>query len=87
MDFYPLMSIMRAFEKSSTEIKSMWSLALLFVVSGVYCYLKAFLNGLAAKRWACAGLILGPVLLPLLMSSIRMARHRQRGLTFTILPA
>lgn len=60
-------------------IRSMLFLPLLSLLCAVFYYLKAFKTGLAAKRWAMAGLIFGPLLLPLFLNNLRLARIRTQG--------
>ena len=46
-------------------------LVVLSVLSAVYFYVEAFKWGMHAKKWALAGFVLGPVLLPM----FSIARH------------
>jgi len=62
-------------------------LPVLSVFCAAYFYLKAFKTGLAAKRWAMAGLVFGPLLFPLFFNSLRMAKIRCHGLTPAFLKA
>jgi len=47
--------------------------------SGLY-YVQAYKSGLRAKNWAAAGLVLGPMVLPLFKAQQRMALLKSRGL-------
>ncbi|WP_412722625.1 hypothetical protein [Alteromonas sp. D210916BOD_24] len=46
-------------------------LAVLSVLCAIYFYIEAFKWGMSAKKWALAGFILGPILLPM----FSIARH------------
>lgn len=50
-------------------------------------YVQAFKTGLTAKKWALAGLILGPMLYPLFRSRQRIKLLRSRGVNSVVLVA
>ncbi len=58
----------------------MISLVVLSVTFSLYFYVEAFKWGMNAKKWAFAGLILGPVLLP--MFSISRHIHWRNAVGF-----
>ena len=52
---------------------------LLCILSGLFYYVEAFRTGLSAKRWGIAGLVMGPLLLPLFSVKQHMALRKVRG--------
>ena len=58
----------------------MISLVLLSVAFAIYFYVEAFKWGMNAKKWAIAGLVFGPVLLP--MFSISRHIHWRNAVGF-----
>ncbi|MAI63594.1 MAG: hypothetical protein CL600_01725 [Alteromonas sp.] len=58
----------------------MLSLIFLSVIFSVYFYVEAFKWGMNAKRWAAAGLIFGPIILP--MFSISRHMHWRSAVGF-----
>ncbi len=48
------------------------------IVSAVFCYVESFRSGLSAKHWGLAGLIFGPLILPLFNVKRRLALRRVR---------
>jgi len=50
-------------------------------LSAGYFYVQATCSGLGRKRWAFAGLIAGPLLLPMFNMQKRMKMHRQFGMS------
>ncbi|WP_245335338.1 hypothetical protein [Shewanella sp. WXL01] len=51
-------------------------MALVWVASGLLIGNSAFYQGLAVKRWACAGFILGPAAYPLFNAHKRIAQGK-----------
>ena len=51
----------------------------LSVLFSVYYYVDAFKSGLSPKPWAVAGLVLGPVALPMFSISKHVAWRRSVG--------
>ncbi|GAC15256.1 hypothetical protein [Aliiglaciecola lipolytica] len=49
------------------------------LVFSVYYYVEAFKSALPAKKWAVAGLFLGPMVLPMFSISQRVALRQARG--------
>ncbi|OJF67521.1 hypothetical protein BK026_01185 [Alteromonas sp. V450] len=58
----------------------MLSLMLLSVFSSLYFYVESFKWGMNAKKWAIAGFVLGPILLP--MFSISRHIHWRNAVGF-----
>ncbi|MFC0444442.1 hypothetical protein ACFOD1_03955 [Pseudidiomarina halophila] len=54
-------------------------IALCCLLSALVLYIQALKNAMAAKRWACAGLLLGPVVVPLFFSQKRLRLMRAMG--------
>ncbi|MFC6440467.1 hypothetical protein [Bowmanella sp. JS7-9] len=52
---------------------------LISLISAVYFYVQAFKHALSPKRWALAGLLGGPFLLPLFKMQKHMAWRRVAG--------
>ncbi len=52
---------------------------LLFIASSVFFYVEAFKVGLSTTKWAIAGLILGPLALPMFSISAHVAWRRDVG--------
>ncbi|MFA3790569.1 hypothetical protein AB6T38_05595 [Aliiglaciecola sp. SL4] len=50
-----------------------------FMVFSVYYYVQAFKTALPAKKWAVAGLMFGPMILPMFSVSQRVALRQSRG--------
>jgi uncharacterized membrane protein len=48
------------------------------LVSALFCYVESFRSGLSAKHWGLAGLLFGPLVLPLFNAKRRMALRRVR---------
>lgn len=55
--------------------------------SAVFFYIEAFRTGLRAKYWGMAGLLFGPLLLPLFSVQQHMALRKVRGFGAAILRA
>lgn len=55
-------------------------LVLLFaVVFSVFFYCMAIASGLGSKRWACAGLLFGPLIWPMFTMKKRMKYYKLFG--------
>ncbi|WP_102796262.1 hypothetical protein [Bowmanella denitrificans] len=52
---------------------------LVSLLSAWFYYVEAFRNGLSAKHWGVAGLLFGPLLLPLFSVKKQMALRKARG--------
>ncbi len=52
---------------------------LVAVVSSLFFYVDAFRSGLAAKKWAIAGFVFGPFILPMFSISQHVALRHARG--------
>ncbi|GLX86682.1 hypothetical protein tloyanaT_29350 [Thalassotalea loyana] len=50
------------------------------ILSACFFYVQAVCNGLGKKRWAFAGLVFGPLLLPMFNMQKRMKVYRQYGI-------
>jgi len=61
-----------------------FALACLF---SLYFYCKALTNGLGRKRWAFAGFVFGPLVIPAFNMSKRMKCNKLFGLDFLIFKA
>ncbi|GAB3032320.1 hypothetical protein [Bowmanella dokdonensis] len=57
----------------------MFTALILCLLSGIFYYVEAFRTGLSAKRWGLAGLLMGPLLLPLFNIKQHMALRKARG--------
>ncbi|WP_416308224.1 hypothetical protein [Neptunicella sp. SCSIO 80796] len=57
------------------------------LLSSLFYYVQAFKYGLSAKRWALAGLIAGPMLLPIFTAKKRMAVRKATGFNSIFLRA
>ncbi|WP_434929154.1 hypothetical protein [Shewanella sp. HL-SH2] len=55
-------------------------LALLFVLSSIFLGFSAYYAGLAVKRWALVGVVLGPVAYPLFTTHKHLAYRKVEGL-------
>ena len=66
--------------KSEARIE-MITLELIFsiVLCSVYVLIETVRNGMAKKRWVMAGLILGPMILPMFQISKKMALRKAIG--------
>ncbi|WP_199608833.1 hypothetical protein [Flocculibacter collagenilyticus] len=53
---------------------------LALLLSSLYFYVQAFKSGLCQKKWAIAGLVFGPILLP--MFSIKKQVHFRKSVGF-----
>ncbi|AWL12372.1 hypothetical protein HMF8227_01902 [Saliniradius amylolyticus] len=49
------------------------------LASSVYYYVEAVKNGLRAKRWAAAGAVFGPMLLPMFTMQRHVALRKVQG--------
>ena len=65
----------------------MLTIVLLSVLSGVYFYIESLKAGLAEKRWALAGVILGPLLFPMFTISRHVRMRRDTGFNNAVLRA
>lgn len=54
-------------------------IALCCVLSALLLYVQALKNAMGAKRWGAAGLVLGPLVLPLFVSRKRLLLMRAMG--------
>lgn len=54
---------------------------LISVLSACYFYVQAVCSGLGKKRWAFAGLLFGPLMLPMFNMQKRMKLYRQYGMS------
>lgn len=52
---------------------------LVAVISSLFFYVEAFRSGLAAKKWAVAGFVFGPFILPMFSISQHVALRHSRG--------
>lgn len=61
--------------------KKMITLGLIvsFVLCSLYVCIEAVRNGMAKKRWLMAGLIMGPMMLPMFQISKKMALRKASG--------
>lgn len=57
----------------------MLTIILVSVLSGVFFYVESLKAGLSAKRWAAAGCVLGPLLLPMFTISRHVRMRRDTG--------
>ncbi|MDF2177125.1 hypothetical protein P2G88_02560 [Aliiglaciecola sp. CAU 1673] len=55
--------------------------------SAIFFYVEAFRTGLRAKQWGMAGLVFGPLVLPLFSVQQHMALRKVRGFGAAILRA
>ncbi|GAA6185445.1 MULTISPECIES: hypothetical protein [Alteromonadaceae] len=55
------------------------------LVFSVYYYVEAFKSALPAKKWALAGLMFGPMILPMFSISQRVALRQSRGFNNSLL--
>ncbi len=62
-------------------------IALVALLSSLFFYVEAFCWGMNAKRWAMAGLVLGPVLLPLFSIQRHVQWRRAAGFNNLVLQA
>lgn len=62
-------------------------LALLSIFCGVFFYCQAMRSGLGRKRWAFAGLLMGPLVWPMFNMKKRMQVNRLFGLNYLIFKA
>ncbi len=65
----------------------MLTLMLVSVLSSLFFYIESLKSGLAAKRWALAGFILGPLLLPMFTISRHVRMRRDTGFNNAVLRA
>ncbi|RUO80412.1 hypothetical protein CWI84_04945 [Idiomarina tyrosinivorans] len=49
------------------------------VCSGAFLYTQALKRAMGAKRWACMGLIVGPLAWPLMVSQFRLRWLKAKG--------
>ncbi|WP_438863428.1 hypothetical protein [Neptunicella sp.] len=56
-------------------------------LSSLFYYVQAFKYGLSAKKWALAGLLAGPMLLPIFTAKKRMALRKTIGFNSIFLSA
>lgn len=60
---------------------------LLSVLSGIFFYCQAIMNGLGKKRWAFAGAVFGPFVWPMFSMKKRVKVYRQFGMAGLIFRA
>ena len=49
------------------------------VLSSLFFYVEAFSSGMPAKKWALAGLVMGPFVLPMFAISQHVTLRQARG--------
>ncbi|NQZ81502.1 MAG: hypothetical protein HRT52_10855 [Colwellia sp.] len=70
------------------ELSMMFFLAVFIgVVCAAFFYCQAFKSGLARKRWAFAGLIMGPAVWPMFCMQKRMKINKLFGFNYLIFRA
>ena len=62
-------------------------LGIFSVACSMFYYCQALRSGLGLKRWACAGLVFGPLIWPMFCMQKRMKINRLFGFTGLILKA
>jgi len=55
------------------------------LLSGGYLYLKAFSNGMPARRWGLLGMLFGPFIYPLFLVNNRLHWRRVLGRRYAVL--
>ncbi|MFT4941119.1 MAG: hypothetical protein ACI88A_004182 [Paraglaciecola sp.] len=65
----------------------MFFVPVITIFFSTYYYVQSFKTGLAAKKWALAGLFLGPALLPLFIMQKRLALRQAYGFNCTFFHA
>ncbi|WP_371186094.1 hypothetical protein [Thalassotalea maritima] len=59
----------------------------LSLVCAVFFYCQAFKSGLGRKRWATAGLLLGPFAWPMFSMQQRMQMYKRYGMSYVTFSA
>ena len=62
-------------------------IALISIVFAVFFYCQAFQSGMGRKRWATAGLLLGPLVWPMFRMEKRMKTFKRFGRGYSMLNA
>ncbi|MFW8589220.1 hypothetical protein ACOI22_00265 [Glaciecola sp. 2405UD65-10] len=58
-----------------------------FILCAAYFFVETVRNGMAKKRWVMAGILLGPMMLPMFHISKQVARRKSSGFNYALFRA